>query len=254
MHPAFRIVGAAPGGAFLRPMRQVEQDGEILLGKGFHARTLHLHHDASPVVEHGGMHLTDGGGSHRGAFERPKHLVGRASQFLFYVGGYLLVRDRGSVILQAGELGHVVGREQIGARAEDLAQLDERNAQLFQRHPEVLGLGIGPGASGMMQQAAVEREQPAQTQFQHQPAQTVPGERPDDPAHAPAMLERGTPVHGASRSGVGARSGEAQPAPEFPAGYPDAGAPLSARAARRAPERACLFVRPGAVPGLPSHR
>ena len=111
-------------------------DGEVLTHARRHRRTLHLDHDRRAVQQCGGVHLGDGGGGERGAFDRGEGGRERSAQL---VGQNLLdhrPRFGRDLVSAPLELGHQLRREDAVTRGDDLPQLDVGGAQLLCRHPQ----------------------------------------------------------------------------------------------------------------------
>src|SRR5690606_14910744 len=125
----------------------VEVDGDELLDPGPE------HLDGDPLAPEGGsVHLTEARGGDRLALELiedlGKRLAERGSDHHLDRGGRL----RGHPVLEASDLREVGLGEDIGARAEDLRELDEGRAEGGDRgrqslRPPPMILGGAPGAS-----------------------------------------------------------------------------------------------------------
>jgi hypothetical protein len=152
-------------GVLLRPVHEPREDVEVALDLLGDVRALDLDHDAGAIVEHGRVHLPDRGARERDELERREHLRRRPAQLVLEDREHVRDRDRRRRILEPGELGHVLRRQQVAACAEHLSELGERGAQLAERHAQSLRL---------RERAAVRR---------------APGARRE--AHESALLEDG---------------------------------------------------------------
>jgi hypothetical protein len=93
--------------------------------------------------------------------------------------------DRGGqgrdLILELGELGLVVGRQQVGAGGEDLAELDGGGSQFLERQAQVLGPGVGPRPARVAEQSLVEGDDALQAEYADEIAEPMPGQAVGDP-------------------------------------------------------------------------
>ena len=83
-------------------------------------------------------------------------------------------------ILQFGEFGNEIWRQQIGTGRQDLPQLNERDSQLFKRKPQVFGLSIGSRAPSVPEQPPVEGHEMSHSKLVDQIAKAVPEENLHD--------------------------------------------------------------------------
>ena len=102
--------------------------------------TLDLHHDLLAVRERRAMHLGDRAGGERLRLDVVEHVLPRHAQLLLHDAHDLLLGERRHVVLQRRELLDVLGRQQVGARRQDLAELRERRTQLLERGAQALAL------------------------------------------------------------------------------------------------------------------
>jgi hypothetical protein len=89
--------------------------------------------------------------------------------------------------LQLRKLNLILPWQQVGARRQDLAQLDEGWSQVLERHTDVLGLCIRLGAPRMAEQTTMERHEAVEPKDTHEIAESVAGKRVGDLAIATCM-------------------------------------------------------------------
>jgi hypothetical protein len=85
------------------------------------------------------VHLRDRAGRERIGVDVRERVLPRHAQLGLEHCHDLGLRERRHVVLQPGELGDVLGREQIGARREHLAELREGRAELLERLAQAAG-------------------------------------------------------------------------------------------------------------------
>ena len=105
-----------------------------------------------PVRQPRRVHLRDRGGRERRAVELREHLLDGPAERRRERGGRLLAGERRHLVLELRELGRDVGRQQIGAHGQRLAELHEDRAELLERLAQAHAERLAPAA---------EREQPA---------------------------------------------------------------------------------------------
>ena len=110
---------------------QLEQ-GEILEDLPLGTRALHLEHDGRAVGQRGAVHLGDRSGGQRGRLDLSERVLPGDAELGLEHRHDLGLRERRHVVLQPRELGDVLGRQQVGARREHLAELGERRAELLE--------------------------------------------------------------------------------------------------------------------------
>ena len=108
-------------------------------------RALDLDGDAAAVRERGAVHLADRGGGDRGRVEVGEELLDAQLEVLADDALDVLVRDRADVVLELLQLDHDVGRDDVGARREELAELDEGRAELVEHLAQVPAALRGAG-------------------------------------------------------------------------------------------------------------
>src|SRR5439155_25242356 len=118
--------------------RQVVEDLQILLDLGGDARPLHLDHDRCAVRQARGVHLADGGRRQWDLIEIAEDGADGTTELRLDDGTNEVGLQRRSRILKFRQLELIDGRQQIGTRREDLTELDEGRAKLFQRSSDVL--------------------------------------------------------------------------------------------------------------------
>ena len=110
---------------------------QVALDLASRARALHLDGDEAAAGELGEVHLADRRRRDRHRVERREELVDRRPQVLldhpFDVG----VRERPHVVLELAQLRDDLGRDDVGPRREELAELHERRPELVERLPQV---------------------------------------------------------------------------------------------------------------------
>jgi len=104
----------------------------------FDRGTLDLDHHLPAVEQYGAVDLGDGRGGHGRGVERGKEGVEGCAEVLFDDHFGLGKGERSDRIGQLGQFLGVFKRKEIGPACEDLAQLDERGAQLLEHEPEPL--------------------------------------------------------------------------------------------------------------------
>ena len=86
------------------------------------------------------MHLGDRAGGQRRGVDVVEHVLPRHAHLLLHHLHDLLLGERRHVVLQRRELLDVLGRQQVGPRGQDLAELRERRAELLEGRPQPLAL------------------------------------------------------------------------------------------------------------------
>ena len=81
------------------------------------------------------MDLADRRGRHRHRVELEEQPLDRLAEALLDHLRRLLVRERRDVVLEAAELGDDVRRQDVRPHREELAELDERRAELVEHLP-----------------------------------------------------------------------------------------------------------------------
>jgi hypothetical protein len=160
------------------------EDGQILFDLLDDAGPAYLDHHLSAIGQCRGVGLADRGRGKRRGVEDDK--AGRdrlaqlhAKRLLDHVPGYW---RRG--VLQFGQFCLILRRQQVGAGREDLAQLDERGAEFFEGHADVLGPGVGLRAARVAEQSAVEGHEALQPEHADQVAQPMATQNLGDLARA----------------------------------------------------------------------
>ncbi len=122
----------------LRDPRGLVQKREVGLDLARRVRPLHLHRDAPAVRERRAVDLADRGGGDRGLVEVEEEPLDRLAELLADHALGVRVRKRANVVLEPAQLEHDVGRDDVRARREQLAELDERRPELVEHLAEVL--------------------------------------------------------------------------------------------------------------------
>ena len=97
------------------------------------ARPLHLDDDVLAVFERRAVHLPDRPGRERRRLDRLEDVLPRHLQLLFHHVDDLGLGERRDVVLQLGQLVDDVRRDEVRTRREDLTELREGRAELFER-------------------------------------------------------------------------------------------------------------------------
>ena len=136
---ADRADRARPAGALLEPGRQAQQDVQVLLNGGADPGRWTFTATVAP-----GRRRSAAGPCAPGRSTRPRPAPAaaprkprrRRPERLGYHLLHLLPRRRLGPVLEPGELGGELLREQVTARGQELAQLDEGHPALLQRTPQ----------------------------------------------------------------------------------------------------------------------
>ena len=119
--------------------RQGDEDGAVVAHLVDDVRAPDLDRHDLAVAQLGAMHLRHRGGRDRLVVETAEHLVQRAAELGLDQRPHRRRGKRRHAVLQRGQLLDQRPRQQIGARRRDLADLDERRAELgaqpYQRDP-----------------------------------------------------------------------------------------------------------------------
>ena len=113
---------------------------EVLLDHLARVGPLHLHDDLLAVRERRTVHLRDRPGGERQRVDVVEDVLPRDAQLLLHHPDDLLLGERRHVVLQRGELLDELGREEVGTRGQDLAELAEGRTQLSSAARSALGL------------------------------------------------------------------------------------------------------------------
>src|SRR6266540_5509386 len=122
---------------FLRDARGLVEQREVGLDLPRGARTLHLDRDRLAVRQRRSMYLPDRGCSDRYGIELEKRTFQRKAEVALDDLLDLLERERPHVVLQRAQLDDDVGRNDVGTRREELAELHERRAELVEHLAQV---------------------------------------------------------------------------------------------------------------------
>jgi len=117
-----------------------------------HARAQHLHHHFVAVLQGGRVHLRDGCRGKGRRFEAAEYVRKRPAEGFLDHGDGNFTGERRHAILQFCQLIGDVDRQQVAARRERLAELDENRPQFLERQAQPLAarpadaaLEPGPG-------------------------------------------------------------------------------------------------------------
>jgi len=142
--------------ALLRKLCGLVHQREVGLDLARCVRTLHLDDDTAAVRQRRAMHLPDRRGSERLRIEVGEQPLDRLTELLLDRLLDLRVRERPHVVLQAAQLGDDVRRHDVGARREQLAELDERRPELVE-HLAQVPAARRPLDSGIRRPPALDR-------------------------------------------------------------------------------------------------
>ena len=126
-----------PVDAALDDAGDLVEQRQVALDLPGRARALHLDRDEAAAGELGEVHLADRGRRDRDRVERGEELVDRRPQVLLDHPLDVGVRERPHVVLELAQLGDDLGRDDVGAGREQLAELDERRPELVERLAQV---------------------------------------------------------------------------------------------------------------------
>ena len=141
-HHLQEAVAPAERGVLRGEARQLAQHLDVDLDPPAHLRPLDLHRHLAAVGQGRAVDLGHRRGRQRRAVERGEQLAERRAQLALDYLDDLLARHRSDRVLQAGERLDVGGGQEVGAGAEELAELDEDRPQLLQRAGQLLGPGV----------------------------------------------------------------------------------------------------------------
>ena len=101
----------------------------------------HFAANALAINQRRKVHLRDRGAGHRLAIELHEQTIQRFAKGALDGGNSHLSRKRRHAVLQLGQLGGDVGRQQVAPGGKHLAELDEKRAEFFERHAQPLATG-----------------------------------------------------------------------------------------------------------------
>src|SRR6185503_4649941 len=116
--------------------RRLVHQLEVGLDLPRRVRSLHLHRDAAPIGQRGPVNLADGRCRDGRFLEVEKELLDGQLELLLNDAFDLGVRDGRDVVLERLELEDDVGRDDVRARREKLAELDEGRPELVEHLPD----------------------------------------------------------------------------------------------------------------------
>ncbi len=122
---------------------EVAQDLQVLGDLLHDTRATHLDHYLAAVVQRRGVRLSDRPGGQGNGLEIRERFLYSLAELLGDEVAHGVARNEWGGVLELGQLGLVVGAQQIGARREYLSELDERRGELLERQAHVLGLRVG---------------------------------------------------------------------------------------------------------------
>ena len=118
--------------------RRLVEQGEVRLDLARRAGPLHLHRDPSSVRQRRAMHLADRRSGDGPWVEFEEELVDGEPKVLVDHVLDVAEREGTDVVLECAELRDDVGRQDVRACRQQLAELDERRAELVEHLPQVL--------------------------------------------------------------------------------------------------------------------
>ena len=123
--------------AFLDHARGLVEQREVGLDLARGVRALHLDRDLVAVRKHRAVHLADRGGGDRLLVEAEERLLEREPEVGLDHVADLRERERADIVLEAAELEDDVRRHDVGTGRQQLAELDERGAELVEHLAQV---------------------------------------------------------------------------------------------------------------------
>ena len=117
------------------------EEREIRLDLARRTRALHLHRDAVAVRQHGAVHLSDRRRRDRRLLELEEEPLDLEPELGLDHGAGLCERERTNVVLELPQLCDDVGRNDVGARRQQLPELDERRPELVEHLAEARATG-----------------------------------------------------------------------------------------------------------------
>ena len=130
-----RAVSGDLGAGLFGLSRQFGDQAQVGLDAGAHAGAADFQHHLGPVQKGGAMDLGDGGGGQGRHVKTAEDLFGRPAQRRLDVRAQNIEVQGGPAALQPFEFLDPVGRQQVRAGRQNLAQLDEGRTQRLQRQP-----------------------------------------------------------------------------------------------------------------------
>ena len=126
---------------------------QILLDDFCQIRAQHFHGHFFAAEQGGAVHLGDGGAGNGLRVESGIQFFNRLAQRLFDLAARQFGVKRRHFVLQFGQFGGIVGREQVGAGGEHLAEFHENGSEVFQRQAQAHGQGLVGELRGSRQPA-----------------------------------------------------------------------------------------------------
>ncbi len=191
LHHFGRAVALQIGQPRFDDVRQPCQQAQVGFDHLADAGAADLQHHRAAVVQGGPVGLGERRGRHRGFVQPGEDLMRRRAKVVFQLLADLRIRQGRYRVLQLGELGDPVRREQVDAGGQDLAEFDEGRAEVFHRpahadrggHAQDL-LGVVP-----VQQPAGAFEHVSQADPAHQVAEAVADQDRGDFLQAPQVTD-----------------------------------------------------------------
>ncbi len=155
--------------------REFGQEVEVLVDLGDDTRSPDLDDHVGPVGQRRCMGLADRRRRQGGQVEGGEHRLRLATELCRDRVEDVRGRHGWRVVLQPGEFGLVVGREQIAAGGRDLPELDERCAEFFESEPEMFRAGVWTISAVVAQPASLKRDEPSRSGRTDQVPEPVAG-------------------------------------------------------------------------------
>ena len=125
------------GGLLCEQLQEPEVSVDVRRGVG----ALHLHDHTVAALERRPVNLADRAGRERGRVDLLEDVLPGDAELVLHHGHDLCLRQRSDLLLERRELLDDLGREEVGAGGEDLAELGEGRPELFERVPQAARAG-----------------------------------------------------------------------------------------------------------------
>ena len=136
LHHPGRPVTAQVGHLRLDDLRSPHHQPQVGLDHLADARPAHLEDHRAAVFQPGAVGLRQRRGRERPGFDAGEHLLRFAAQVFHQLRADFLPAEGRHRVLQLAQLGDPLGRQQVDAGGQHLAELDEGRAQFLQRLAE----------------------------------------------------------------------------------------------------------------------
>ena len=125
--------------AVLGLAREQLEQAEVAHDRDARPAALDLDDHLLAGLERGDVYLPDRPRSERLGLDRLEHVLPGHAQLLLHHRDHVLLGHGRDLVLERRQLVDELGRQQVGPRGEDLPELGEGRAELFERLPEVAG-------------------------------------------------------------------------------------------------------------------